>query len=49
MDRKRQKTQLELAFTSESRGEAATSAHEGTVRPAAKHEAERPAATEHLN
>ena len=48
MDRKRQKNQLELAFTSEHQGEAPKPDGEGTERSAAKHDAESPAATEHL-
>jgi len=41
-------TQLELAFPTESRGEASRPAGEGTEMPTASHETESPASTEHL-
>ncbi len=48
MGRRRQKIQLELAFMTESRGEAPMAANEGTESRAAKHVSESPASTEHL-
>jgi RNA-directed DNA polymerase len=48
MGNRRQKTQLELAFMSESRGETPTADCEGSEVPVAKHDTESPAATEHL-
>jgi len=48
MGRKRQNHQLELAFMAEGRGEPPTAACEGTELPAAKHDTESPASTEHL-
>ena len=48
MGRKRQKNQLDLAFRTESRGEASTPGREGTERTVAKHDADNPATTEHL-
>ena len=48
MGTKRQKTQLELAFMSASRGETPRADCEGTELPVAKHDTESPAATEHV-
>ena len=48
MGGKRQKNQLLLAFMVDRRGEAPTSADEGTEPPAASCEPQSPAATEHL-
>jgi RNA-directed DNA polymerase len=48
MGGKRQKNQLLLAFTSESRGEAPTAGREGSEPPVAKRETENPADNERL-
>jgi RNA-directed DNA polymerase len=48
MSGRRQKSQLELAFPAESRGEAPTAVGEGTEPRVAKREAEGPAAVERL-
>src|SRR6266481_652581 len=48
MSGKRQKNQLELAFTAESRSEAPRAAEEGTEALVAKGEAESPAVMERL-
>lgn len=48
MGRKRQKTQLMLAFAAESRSESPTAAVEGTERPRAKQTSENPTQVESL-
>lgn len=48
MSDKRQKNQLELAFTAESRSEAPRAAREGTESPVAERKTESPARTEQL-
>jgi len=45
---RRQKTQMKLAFTAESRGEAPMAAGGGTEPPTGKHGTESPASTERL-
>jgi RNA-directed DNA polymerase len=48
MSERRQKNQLELAFTAEGRSEASRSAREGTESPRAERRAESPAVSEQL-
>ena len=48
MSDKRQKNQLELAFTAEGRSEASRAAREGTESPRAERKAKSPAISEQL-